>query len=455
MKAPVRILPEAFAAPAMADSSVLPPELAELTDAQVNALVSAAPVAAELPAEKREVLQRSLGRIARQVAALALEDWRDSETLGQRPVVKTVARMRPASQPMAKSMRAADFRPQAASRVGEVTRSTLNAIAFPTFVADLIKGTFSAILDATTSQMDAFMKLLEQVSQTVEQFEDQNISDAQAHSWLVQQYPGQLRLEGSDSGPRAVAVDDGAEPPAGIRQTLNLPEEVSSLDETSIEEVLVPAARRKLAQSRLQMLSSLVMMGMQRIVINHGRIRATMGFHIDASDSARREEASLLDTSVAAAGSVGFGPWSASVSTSVTYVRSTKSDSNAELNVNADLTGEVDLTFSTDYLPLNRMATVERIARIRENTPNPVANTPNPATVSESGQSSSPSAADMINTRLSNRTELTAPELPQRQAAAGGGGGGGGGGGSESAGGGEAAAGGGGGETASGGGEGH
>ncbi|MEC8581305.1 MAG: hypothetical protein VXZ18_11205, partial [Pseudomonadota bacterium] len=75
--------------------------------------------------------------------------------------------------------------------------------------------------------------------------------------------------------------------------------------ETTIEETLLPAARRKLAQSRLQMLSSLVMMGLQRIVINHGRIRATMGFHIDATDTASRSDASLLDTSMAASGSFG------------------------------------------------------------------------------------------------------------------------------------------------------
>lgn len=438
MTAPVKILPEAFAGGASDDGASLPAELAELTQAQVSALVAAAPVAAELPREQRQTLERSLGRIARHVATLALEDWRDSETLGQRPVVKTVARLRPVpspgsdldsepgpdltsgaaaestSGPQARSLRAADFRQQATSRVGEVTQATLNAIAFPTFVADLIKGTFSAILDATTSQMDAFMKLLEQVSQTVEQFEDQNISDAQAHAWLANQYPSHLRLESGEDGARATPIDEGADPPEGIRETLSLPEDLSSLDSISIKETLIPAARRKLAQSRLQMLSSLVMMGMQRIVINHGRIRATMGFQIDASDSARREDASLLDTSVAGSGSVGFGPWSASVSTSVTYVRSTKSDSNAELNVNADLTGEVDLTFSTDYLPLNRMATVERIARIRENTPNPAANAPNAAPVSGADSSSGASASDMLNTRLSNREEVTAPPRPER-----------------------------------------
>ena len=43
--------------------------------------------------------------------------------------------------------------------------------------------------------------------------------------------------------------------------------------------------------------------------------------------------------------------------------------------VQADLTGEVDLKFKSDYLPLERMATPQMIGAIQGNTPNPPANT--------------------------------------------------------------------------------
>ena len=411
MTAHPRILPKGFSGLDRRDPPLVTPELKRLTDAQVKALVAASPAASELPAKDLTALEEKLQKIAGHAAALALEDWQQSEALGQRPVVRRTERMRPQNTPVARPQARAEFENAATGRVGEVTRSTLNAISFPEFVSDLIKGTFKSILDATTSQMDAYMKLLEQVSQTVEQFENENISDAQAHQWLAQQYPRHMRLEPSDAGPIAVPTDDADGVPEGLENSLMLPDRVSSIDETTIEETLLPAARRKLAQSRLQMLSSLVMMGLQRIVINHGRIRATMGFHIDATDTASRSDASLLDTSMAASGSFGYGPWSASVSTSVTYVRSTKSDSNAELNVNADLTGEVDLTFSTDYLPLNRMATDERIARIRQNTPNPSANAPAAASMAGSNRTESASASDMLNTHLGRREAVTAPGL--------------------------------------------
>lgn len=409
-------LPAPYAGPPSPNGPADTPELKELVEAQVQALVSAAPAAAEMSSADRAALTERIARVATYAAALALDDWRLSEILGQRPLVQTKETLRPReereeSRPLARPM--SGFEPSAASQVGTVTRATLRAISFPSFVADLVKGTFNAILDATQTQMGAFIEMLDAVAKTVEDFESENVSDLQAHQWLAQSYPQHIRLDVAADGPRAAPTDaEGV--PTGLRSALNLPDEVDAIDDVTIDEVLVPAARRKLAQSRLQMLSAMVMMGLQRIVINHGRIRATMGFHIDASDAVRREQADLLDTSVTAQGQVGFGWWSASAATSVTYVRSTKADSSAELNVNADLTGEVDLTFSTDYLPLNRMATTEKIERIRANTPNPAENAPDPRTGAgpPPASESSPSAAQMVAGRFENREPLQAPTLP-------------------------------------------
>ena len=48
----------------------------------------------------------------------------------------------------------------------------------------------------------------------------------------------------------------------------------------------------------------------------------------------------------------------------------------SEIDVQADLTGEVDLQFKSDYFPLERFATTGVIAQIQQNTPNPGANKP-------------------------------------------------------------------------------
>jgi hypothetical protein len=124
-------------------------------------------------------------------------------------------------------------------------------------------------------------------------------------------------------------------------------------------------------------LAAMVMMGVNRIVVTSGRIRATMGFRIDAHDHATASSASEFDEKNESTASVGwFGFGSGSVTNTVTYVSSTKKDSSDDLDVHADLTGEVDLRFKSDYLPLERMATPQMIGAIQGNTPNPSANTP-------------------------------------------------------------------------------
>ena len=124
------------------------------------------------------------------------------------------------------------------------------------------------------------------------------------------------------------------------------------------------------------MLSTLLLMGINRIVVTGGKIRAAMGFHINTRDTAHDESAQSASVATSASGSFAYGPWSASASISVAYVSSTKADSNAELNTQTDLTGEVEIHFQSDYFPIERFADSAGIDKIRANTPVPSANTP-------------------------------------------------------------------------------
>jgi hypothetical protein len=252
----------------------------------------------------------------------------------------------------------------------------LNAIEFPKFVADLIKGTYNAIIDASIKQMEAYAELIANVAKTVDQFMSDNITDNQARDFLAQTYPGHFRVDTTGDSPK-ITVRDGADEKAkpNFQGDLDLPEDVDVSDETA-EDTLVPAARRKIARQRQQLLSSMVMMGVNRIVVTSGRIAAKMGFRIDAHDHATAATASEFDESnyTAATGWFGFG--GGATANAVTYVSSTKKDSSDDLDVQADLTGEVELKFKSDYLPLERMATPQMIGAIQGNTPNPAANTP-------------------------------------------------------------------------------
>ena len=373
-------LPGPYGTTPSPDGLDVSPAVLALARAEVRALLESSDAFREMPADKRLRLAHDLVKVAAYTAALLQEEFALTEQLDQVPV-----QVRRTIEPMALAAAAPatpagpafdEFSPRAAREAAKVTRETLNAIEFPTFVADLIRGTYNAIVDASIKQMEAYAELIANVAKTVDQFMSDNITDNQARDYLVSQYPGHFKIDASEGDPKVVLRDGATDKKVpSFKTDLELPEDVALSDDTA-EQTLVPAARRKLARGRQQMLSAMVMMGINRIVVTSGRIRATMGFHIDAHDYGRAQTASQFDETNVSAVTGWFGFGGGGSVNATTYVTSTKKDSTDALNLQTDLTGEVDLRFKSDYLPLERMATPQMIGAIQGNTPNPAANTP-------------------------------------------------------------------------------
>jgi hypothetical protein len=387
------------------------PAVQELVGTQVRALLHAAPSYYQLDPPLREQLEHDLNKIAGYGAALVQDQFAQAARLGQVPVytpgpdaVTTPSRVpvrgqsapvtplrAPLQAPLARQAAPTPDQPppppppdqfddRAVGLIAGVTRDTLDAVAFPSFVADLINGTFNAIVNASIKQMEAFANLLSNVAKTVDQFMADNITDNQAKDWLVSKYPYHLRVDTTEGAPRVVMRDDAAdrEPPS-LRTDLGLEQDVD-LDDDTINETLVPAARRSLAQQRHQLLSTMVLMGINRIVVTSGRIRAKLDFHIDASDQAQAESASKFENkNVSAVGGGFFGFGVASVN-SVSYVSTRSKSAQDELNASVDLMGEVDLKFKSETFPLERFAQPNMVGLLQGNTANPAANPPAAAT---------------------------------------------------------------------------
>ena len=135
------------------------------------------------------------------------------------------------------------------------------------------------------------------------------------------------------------------------------------------------------------MLSSMVLLGINRIVVTDGLINAKVVFDFRASDQAnRRARASLYDSDESRnKNTTGGGfvmPWGGAASVNeneqshVTTVQSSvdeNSESKAELK--AKLTGEVRVNFKSDYFPMEKLASPGMIASIQGNAtpfdPNP------------------------------------------------------------------------------------
>ena len=268
----------------------------------------------------------------------------------------------------------------ATGRVGEVTRATLNAINFPEFVASLIKGTFQAITDASILQMEAYAELLKNVAMSLDDFMTDNISNDSARDYLADNFDNYLTRDTSQGRPTLTLspnAQNSSEMPSFFKD-LGF-ETPSDIDEQAIEEKLVPAARKTMAERRQQTLATMVLMGINRIVVDEGEILAKLVFHIDASESMNMrfdQQKQTLGQMAGRTGNSGFSGNGIMVNTSSLNAQS-------DINVRADLTGQVKVKFRSETFPLERFADSAAIQLINENAkvpqPQAAAAAPTPA----------------------------------------------------------------------------
>jgi len=265
-------------------------------------------------------------------------------------------------------------------------------VDFPKFVGGLIKNVFQAIVESSMQQMRAYGELIANVAKTVDQFMQDNIGPGAGRDYLAGRFPDDLAVDLSSTSAMADGVvvpptaklvthgDDPAVALAKISAELKIEPPVTDLSDENAELRLVTAARLQMARQRQQLLSSMVMLGINRIVITDGSINAKVVFDMRANDSsAQHNTASMFDrqaesnTNTESAGISGWG-FSAGVSNTstsdhmATVGSAVDETSEAKAEVKAKLSGDVRVNFKSDYLPLEKMATPEMMSVIQGNS---------------------------------------------------------------------------------------
>ncbi len=296
--------------------------------------------------------------------------------------------------------------------------SLVQGVNFPAFVSGLIQGVFHSIVDSSIQQMEAYGKLVADVSKSLNQFRDDNTTDNQGRDHLVEQFPDifQLSMDGGDgfgdfggdgntsTRPR-VTVREGVDEKTAldrINRSLPLDKPLTSLDDDVVEAALVPAARTTIATGRQQLLATMVMMGINRIVVTDGKISAKVVFDFKASDSRKyafsatrfdheKDASGNLQTTSTYSGDYegkseggsysktadsedrrdgsyySKGSYKYSQQPVVKLMSTQKLMDDSQLQTKATLTGAVEVNFKSDYLPLEKMANPENIAAIQMN----------------------------------------------------------------------------------------
>jgi hypothetical protein len=266
------------------------------------------------------------------------------------------------------------FKSEAINAGVKAAGDTLREVDFPGFVASLVQGTFHAIVSSSIEQMKAYGELVQSVAMSLNDFRDQNVSVAQGRDHLVSKYPNVFKLDvGSGSAEPKVKLKDGAnfDGLPDFQRDLGLSEEIDELDDQTIEDQLVPAAQTDLARGRQQLLATMVLMGINRIVVTDGRINAKIRFSFSATDHLERtgtaeayeNQTRSYDFDVSMGRSYAKGHVKSTVPISVA---TTTGSSTADIQAAGVLSGEVSINFKSDFMPLEKMISTDQIMQLNQ-----------------------------------------------------------------------------------------
>ena len=260
---------------------------------------------------------------------------------------------------------AASAKPPATETLARRTGELVNEVDFPGFVAQLVNGTFDAIVDASIRQMESYSSLVAAVAKTVDQFTAENVTPNQARDWLATRYPAEVGVvmpAGEGAAPQLVPRAEGLTP-AWLADYGIEGEELST---ELLEQRVLPQVRNHVGGERQQLLATMVLLGMNRVAVRDGSITAKVMFRAGAADVAKVGYAAGNDPQAVSKwgerGAMTYGGATTMVSTVAVNAQS-------DTNLRADLFGEVKLNFVSETLPLDRLADAAKVALVQRNSP--------------------------------------------------------------------------------------
>jgi hypothetical protein len=329
----------------------------------------------QLPIATQQAVLRDLGSIRRGFATAAADAVRPAGAplagaLGPRRQLVGGETTAPPADPAAGANPDASPRPRSATAALAANAGALSdEIDFSAFVAGLVHGTFDAMVDASIRQMETYADLVSTVARGLDAFTRDNVSRGQVIDWLSERYPRDLErdvpLDGSGEARLVVRAggDEDERRPAWLAD-FGLADE--PLSDELVEEQLVPAARQALGESRLKSLATMVLLGLNRIVVKDGTISARVRFRAAAKDTAKVAYATGQEPASpwGERGGYSYAPPSTMVSTVGVNVQ-------AESDLKVELFGEVKINFASETLPLDRFANAAQLQLLESHAGRP------------------------------------------------------------------------------------
>ncbi len=393
------------------ETSVEPPPRPEVR-AKVQELLAATPAFHQLPSSQQMQVARDTARIA---DALVGQAAPGTSSVSSQAMAGGVDQYE-SDQAAVDAIGNDPFTAGAAREGAAIAGEFMKQVNFVEFVSGLIDGVFNSIVTSSIQQMEAYSKMVADVSKSLNQFRDDNTTSDDGKDQLCEAFPDVFDI-GPDSftggTDPVLKLKDGVDQDAALANvagTLNQhadkPIESIDVSDPEVQETLIKAARGQIATSRQQLLATMVLMGLSRIVVTNGKISAKIMYDFNASsqrqlsrtamarDYARDAQGNLLkvgttetenetsdkgsrsrNSSYEAGKGSYTGTYDADYYTKGKYKYTEKpvmtaqsmasETQNDNFSAKASLMGAVEVNFKSDYMPLDKMATPEMMAAIQ------------------------------------------------------------------------------------------
>jgi hypothetical protein len=231
---------------------------------------------------------------------------------------------------------------QRIEQVGKLGADFIQDVDFPSFVKDLLKGVFDANLQVTHQQMEDFSKMVAETTKSLSEFAKQ-FTDDDAVYHLAERQGDQFGLLNDDNSGKPVLTDRSGR--------------AFDPDSTELKSRIMDA-KLAMARERRALLREMLLMGVTRLVVEKGTVKAAVVFDVKATEkiekadrSARNREATSGSTTGGGLGGLFSRQRSGTTKETRISISSAKSQSTTDMAAN--ITGAVEIQFKTDYFKLD------------------------------------------------------------------------------------------------------
>lgn len=229
---------------------------------------------------------------------------------------------------------------------GEMAADFISDVDFPQFVEDLLTGVFDANLNVTITQMQEYQKLLKSATKSLSSFV-KNVTDEDAFAYMADNMGDQFSFIEDEQGQPTLGGPTGQQLDIGDNEV----------------KARIMDAKLALAQEQRALLRETILMGISRLVVERGTVKAAVVFDVKATEKISKSDKAADSETTKSGGTKGGGFFGFySKRSSETKKRSKISVSSAKSTATTDLaaqiTGSVEIVFKSDYFKLDNFASM-------------------------------------------------------------------------------------------------